>query len=281
MLEVEVPNRPIQDNRVYQDTAFVSLLFDKIKPLSNQDKADSYCSCLEIPWQAWLYGRGGEREPKIIKVHLAQVGISTLLVELLVKLETIPNIILQKVPQDGYALMPKEEIVLSVKGASIQEVLGLAVRRAFYNCYCDPTGKGLVLENLKKSTMVYVDGSMGGERLLAASHIFSENNKIKYKPLPDFQPFYYQFHKQSTQLLQVDTEMVLCKSEFLWTVDFTVKKPPTAPPEPILSRELPQAGAFSGTILRTRPKPGEKWQKKDGKCCSTPCKNKSVLCIRP
>lgn len=273
------------DNRIEAPTVFPSLIFTELTGEKQPETADTRKYSAEIPWQVWLYGSGQEKEPQLIKVHLAQVGLKTLLLEVVLRLETGEQPDLQKIR--------KEELVITLQGASIMEIIGLGAQRFLYDCRRDPTGQNLIIENMKRIWLVYVHEQPGGERLLAASFIIKEKNKIPFSPLPPVQPAHCVLSDQGVEYVLVDADKILYKAAISSLIKLTEQKSEeqeTGEEEPNQSNTIQrstvavsslQPSPSSGQVvtLQPRPKPGEKWLKKEVRPGIRPA-SKTVLSIR-
>lgn len=161
------------------DSIFPSLLLDKVDRIKNTNEvfADDYWN-LNIPWQANLHCSGQGKEPRIAKVHLAQIGLSTILIEVLLEFvadERIPGIEIQS---GDYSLVFQGEKILTIDDDDIQEVLGVVQQRGLYKALADCEEKSFLLMNSLCTSIIYISAICGGERILTASCINKEETKL-------------------------------------------------------------------------------------------------------
>lgn len=259
---------PQQKTGLEELNHFPSLLIDKMEfEQSNpgQEQADESVR-VEIPWQTWAFGKGKETSPKIVKIHLAQIGLHTFLLELLMQIELETEMATKKVPQEGFALTPKEEMVLILPEENAEQVLGVTIQRALCKSRGEADSKILIMESLQKTSVIFISKTQGRERFLTASVIQTARNRIPLASLPLVQPVRYHFYKQAFNYLQLDDNKILCKSQFLWGVDFLLPQPKRARGNN--AKDTVRAASAAAELvpfIMARPKPGEKWFKKSGK----------------
>jgi hypothetical protein len=164
------------------ETAFAELLLEG-EELKGQDSfAEENKVCkFTAPWRGWLKGSGDDEKPLLKKVHVAQIGLYTLMVEAVIKLETrksnIANSLSGVNGVNGdtkvYTVL-SEETMFKLIDDSVLEVIGIPVERAFWRYSYDAKDEKLVLENIKKTSLLYISAVTGGERILIASVLGSE-----------------------------------------------------------------------------------------------------------
>lgn len=248
---------------VNSQTSFPSFLLDPGDLIDTDGHKGSYSQKdLSLNWQAWLLGSGGAKEPKIEKVHLAQIGLKTALVEILLKLEGSAEIEVDEkelsLLQNQWVInLPREEITCNLEDDGIYEALGLAVQRAFYNCYSLGQREKLCLETTVKLSLIYISSNLGGERLLVASQTREEKNwgEVRYHQLEH--PVGHRFYKESFNLAQLDDKRVLCQSDYKWIIDYSKPQKTES-----LDRNKPRESIIGPAVLVARKRPGEKYFKK-------------------
>lgn len=248
---------------------FPSLLTDKtefeqLNP--DQEQADEAVR-VEIPWQTWVFGKGKETSPQIVKIHLAQIGLHTFLLEVLMQIELETEMVTKKMPQEGFALTPKEEMLLMLPEENAEQIMGVTIQRAICKSRGEADSKILIMESLQKTSVIFISKNRGRERFLTASVIQTERNRIPLASLPLVQPVHYHFYKQGFNYLQLDDNKILCKSQSLWGVDFLLPQEKRAHESKAkdMDKAPPLAAAEMAPLIMARPKPGEKWFKKSGK----------------
>lgn len=120
------------------------------------------------PWRCWVKNSTGSIKPVCLKVHLTQVGLYTLVLEVLLKLqaetgeETSNN-------RNKPAQMPEQKYILQINNDSPAQVLGVAVERAFPRFAYQAGREKICLRYLKRLSLIYLRSREGGERLAMAS----------------------------------------------------------------------------------------------------------------
>lgn len=140
---------------------------------SAEEKTWKFCTS----WRAWLKGKGENEEPVLQKVHVAQVGLYTLLVEAIIKLELSKQYV-DNEDKEICTVLP-EEIMFELCADSVCEVIGMPVARAFRECSYNEKEEKLLLREIKKTSLLYLSSLTGGERFLTASAFADELITIK------------------------------------------------------------------------------------------------------
>lgn len=158
------------------ETSFSELLLEgeelKEEVSSAENKTWKFCTS----WRAWLKGRGENEEPVLQKVHVAQVGLYTLMAEAIIKLA----ISKQQVDDDREicTILP-EEAMFELSDDSVCDVIGMPIARAFGECSYNAKEEKLLLRDIKKTSLLYTSSLTGGERFLTASAFEDELITIK------------------------------------------------------------------------------------------------------
>lgn len=245
-----------------EENQFSSLLLEalstKQKEETGEEKENLY---LQYHWQAWLKGVGNTEEvPKIVKVHAAQIGLKTVLVEVLVNLRKANNNneidkLLQKEVSDNFSLV-REEIIFHIDD-DIQEVVGICSQRGFYRCLVEQLAREIIISDLNYFTIFYVSPHKGAERLLLASGTLAERIRMASKTLPQVTPVHYEIRNKWVNPLLMDKNRIMTKNEYLMLINHEVinieQKSDQAQVIPLLPK------------LVVRNKPGEKYMKKNQK----------------
>lgn len=199
-----------KDNPIY--SLFPSLLFHKVDQIKNTNEvfADDHWN-LSIPWQANLHCSGQGKEPRIAKVHLAQIGLSTILIEVLLEFaadERIPGIEIQS---GDYSLVFQGEKVLTIDDDDIQEVLGVVQQRGLYRGLADSEEKSFLLINSLCTSIIYISAICGGERILTASCVNKEETKLTGISSLLFPPVGYYQTGQEIKYNLADKRKLVCR----------------------------------------------------------------------
>lgn len=254
---------------------FASIIVDKddFAKQEGEKLSETKIWNVEMPWQAWLNGMGQDREPTVEKVHAAQVGLSSLLVEVLIKLEKIKESPLKTVDDDDVIFKNTEELYFNIQEEKIVEIAGLHTQGAFFTTYFN-NNKQLTLENLKKFNLVFISEPTGGERFWVASHIMEEKSINNGTRILQLQPADYQCYKKKYKLILYDDHTIIWKAEYIIRAIFAENVKSTWTPQ----IELPKTVEVKEPIPRR--KPGEKWLKKDRNNYSKEKANKSWISIK-
>lgn len=243
-------------------TSFPSLLLNEIKAGTKRPEGEQEVWKLNMPWQAWLAGKEPARDPVIQKVHLAQVGLSSLLLEVLIKLEAREPLVLVDNKNCKYLLAKKKEMVYQLGEEEIKEVIGIAQNRAFFTGTADLFGRNLHVSNSLKTTLVFISAFAGGERILTASHISNEEHCFTGMQNLDLAPAGYRQYTHSAKTSPIDETRVLCSYETLWGL---VQQYDAG-----WEKSRPTASAVKSSVLAeavaspARKRPGERWRKERG-----------------
>lgn len=230
---------------------------------------------LDLPWQVRIRSARKISEPEAVLIHLFQEGISTILVEAVLKLNhetTKPRIV-----EKNKHYLTAEEGVAVIQDDRIQEAIALVVKRSFKNIDCGVAGRVLRVRAVARYTLVYLSQNVGGPRIQAAYCLKEEENIYKPHSLPPYLPANQRYYNSSSLLTKIDSQKAAYKFETFLEITNDLLSPeekpqlfqePSLPPKPIT------------VSCKTRKRPGEKWFKKEGCKNSGPAKNKTVLCIR-
>lgn len=253
---------------------FASIIVDKeeLTKKEEEDFSSAEVWNVEIPWQAWLHGMGQDREPLVEKVHVAQVGLSSLLVEALIKLEKKQDPL--KSSDDNEIIFKNtEELYFTIQEEKIAEIGGLHTVGSFFTTYFN-SNKQLTLENLKKINLVFISDITGGERFWVASHIIEEKNILNLGENLQVQPADFQCYKKKLKLILYDDHTVIWKAEYMIRAMFAENMRSMN----IVQEEAPKTVETKEPVPRKRP--GEKWLKKGRNNNSKTTTNKTLISIK-
>ena len=233
---------------------------------------------IDAPWQAWLYGEGKTVEPELIKVHATQTGLSSVLLEAVIKLEVHKEEVLTNPTRTNTSFIMKDETILNIKDNEIDEVIGIAERTAFYANYHRPGAENIILESFKKTSVIYISPQTAQERIMVASVISREQKEITSHHLPSVCPVGFQLSKRSRKIVRDFTKKVVYQNEVLYTLDYETKK------EDITEEVIPKLESMSAVsavipMPLVRQKPGEKYFKKSGLSKTAKDKSKGIYVI--
>lgn len=149
---------------------------------------------VQAPWRCWVQECAGRIKPVCLKIHGAQVGLYTLLLEVVIKLgedkeessdrppkpqaepgAELPSAFrLTKEPGKLWTSVRENKLLLRMEDDAPAEVLGVAVERAFPCFSYDTQEQKLVWEYLRRLSVIYVSAREGGARFGIASHLEKE-----------------------------------------------------------------------------------------------------------
>jgi hypothetical protein len=242
---------------------------------------------VQSPWRCWFRGNGtggGIPVPECVKVHVAQVGLYTLLLEAVIKLESEAGEGLEKQAGDGRekqgADRPQEmrqefahRYLLRLEDLPPAEVLGVVAERAFPCLSYQLKEKMLGASFLKKFSLLYIKAREGGERFKIASHFTTE------KLL--FAGFREPVYPLLVQSKRVQSAVVPLGAQRWYYSETEVFRLTVALPEKQAAEESKAVKAVAGATVNTLPKrgkPGERWLKKgDGRNSK---KTKTLITIK-
>ncbi len=255
-------------------TAFPSILLDGdfYKAVSNPGTPEKGAWHLEIPWQAWLYGTGKYQDPQIEKVHVAQVGLNTLLVEILIKIIANNQLDLLNFRLLQYGLLPREELIFKLDGQKIEKILGVTLQRALHQTIYDSESSQLQLRTFKEVSILFISGEKGGERILTASHLVEENQVIPFWPQDWQRPLSYGIFNKWLGIVKVAADKLLFQGDYLWFVRAVEE----TRIEKVAVLEERRKSALAAVAVPPRKKPGEKWLKKDKKEQPAACSRMAI-----
>lgn len=226
---------------------------------------------VQSPWRCWFRENGtgsGMPVPECVKVHVAQVGLYTLLLEAVIKLAAEAGEDLEK--QAGYgeekqgADRPQEmrqefahKYLLRLEDLPPAEVLGVVAKKAFPCLSYQQKEKMLGASFLKKISLLYLTAREGRERFTIASHFTTEKFLFAGFREPVY-PLLFQSKRVQSAVVPLGTER--------WYYSETeVFRLATALPEKQAAGEAKAVKAITGatvSVLPKRGKPGERWLKK-------------------
>lgn len=251
------------------ESGFSSLITEGngIVPQETEETANRQVLEVELPWRTWLEGEEGEFKPIVSKIHVSQVGLSTVLVEVLLKLEKDRE---DKDKEQEKACtgcvslpLPPEELMLVVKEGDIQEIIGVMENRALSTCYTDEWAKELFLQNTRKTRLLFISSRKGGERFLTASCNVDSEDKLSWKQPVTLLPLSYHYENKAGNFVRLSSSKALCRNHFICTVTTEHEQKKKKPSEESEAGKLTmQTEKEFAPVLPVRKKPGERFLKK-------------------
>lgn len=240
-----------------EKSSFPSLLLDG-QDLGRGDLLSAKNEDWEVraPWHCWVRGTTGSIKPVCLKVHIAQVGLYTLLLEAIIKLGSENEENKDKM-DPGFVKMEEQGSIWKVEGDSPGEILGMSVQRAFPRFSYNASDEQLLFENLKRLSLVYLSSLEGGERFFVAAYTGEEKIVLEN----DAQPlcpveFTIKRAEQPELALVGENQLVYREKEcYCLQKELSGKKerPVNEGVKPINKEKL---------VPPKRNKPGDKWLKK-------------------
>lgn len=228
---------------------------------------------VQSPWRCWFRGNcagGGIPVPECVKVHVAQVGLYTLLLEAVIKLESEAGEDMEKQDGDGNGLevqgadrhkeMKQEfthKYLLRLQDPPPAEVLGVVVEKAFPHISYQMKEKMLCESFWKKFSLLYIKAREGGERITIASNLTEE--KLLFAGFKE--PVYPILLRSK----RVKSETMPVGSERWYYWEKEVYSLATELPEKQVEEEIKAVNAVAGATVYAFPKRGkpcERWLKK-------------------
>jgi hypothetical protein len=260
-----------RENRI-KETSFSTLLLNHVEFNQGQDSvvAESKIWKVVLPWRCWLRGKGINEQPVLKKVHVAQVGLYTLLLEALIKFERKEE--LDFTGEQRVTSVVPEETMFRITEGSVQEVVGLVIERALGRCFYDARSQSLFLSYLKKPFLIYVSSQKGGERFLIASNV--EKDLIRIKGYADsLYPVGVEIRTREVKLGLAGEKKVFYQSKNFYSVQREL-----AQEKGVVHIEKSEPVMKEVAQPIKRSKPGEKWLKK--KDSLSKCNLKTVMTIK-
>jgi len=263
---------------------FLSRLCEEIP--RNVDGKDYTPWQLEIPWQGWLWGGNAGATPKIVFAHLGQVGLETLLCEVLISLAAPGNE--KSIPETlaSNCFLATDEVVFNLGKPGISKLLGSAVQRAFYQLRPERKAQ-LTLEYLTKVYLVFVSSQAGGERILVASASIPASLQLSLHQYPSLPLYVKKMESQKLMLALAGERKVVMKEQKLIHLGDGRPDPAEQGSEALAASAAAPAPAASivaedlqPVIIRPRPRPGERWQKKKTEGSKSAYCQKKVVAIK-
>lgn len=214
---------------------------------------------IQSPWRCGVKNTTGNIKPVCLKVHLAQVGLYTLLLEVLIKLKTEPI----EGQVNKQIQFPEQEYILQVKDDSPAEVWGVAVDRAFPRFAYHAKGKNFSLQYLKRLSLIYLSSREGGERFMIASGL--EEKTLLFEEREYSEPLY----PVSFALSREKSEVVLVGDKIGYYRERENGLLGLELPKSNVTQHTSQSSATNSNAVNAdekaivqRVKPGGKWLKK-------------------
>lgn len=249
--------------------------------IKEPNKTDPVCveeRVIELPWQAFIYSEEEILEPRIMLIHLFMEGISTILVEVLLKLENKKAELQKQLNPKKNLHFPHDEGIAVITGDKMQEAIALISKRSFKSIDCGPTGSILHVKAINKYTLIYLSSNKGGPRIQMASCFKDEERKFKPADLPPYQPAEQRYCLLSSALTKVDQQRAAYKKELILDIiddlpAYTEKAPVIEAAKTVINDPLQR-------IANSRKRPGEKWLRQGINQSKGLNKNRSVICIK-
>jgi len=264
-------------------TAFASLLIEgnELKEYAaTGEAATEMIKSYEVllPWRCWLKGKGKNETPVLKKVHLTQVGVYTLLLEALIKLEKKQEF--TSTIEDNLTTIVEEEITYELTNDSIFEIMGVPVERGFWRYRYDPRRESLLLRARNKTNLIYVSAESGGERFSIASGTGEEEAIMIKGVTKPIYPVGLEIRCEQMQQGLVGTNKIVYQGKYLYCLQ---KEPQQKKEKAIVTpvtteSEVAEAQAVLSPEPLKRNRPGERWMKK--KECSDKWGNRTIITIK-
>lgn len=255
-------------------TSFSSLIIkepSKTKNILGEERA------LDLPWQARICYTEEAPEPRVALIHLFQEGISTISVEVLLKLESKKGKSRDIKEKNKQLHFPSDEGVAVISGDKIQELIALVTKRSFKSIDCGTFGQILHVKAVIRYALLYLSVNKGGPRIQIATCFKEEENILKLYSLLPYQPAQQRYYLLSSVLTKIDVQRAAYKNEFMLEV---VKDMVPDEKGSCVSEEIPVKKENVIMSVNTRKMPFEKWLKKGTNKAQPLNKNKTVLCIK-
>ncbi|PKM89095.1 MAG: hypothetical protein CVU87_06040 [Firmicutes bacterium HGW-Firmicutes-12] len=269
-----------------ETSIFPSLLIDKItckKREVNEPIAGECYWRLELPWQVKLLGSGKIKEPRIEKIHLGQIGLSTLLFEVLLKFDIEDTIPSNESRGLNHLFPLRGEKILNIEDDTILEVMEVIQQRGFYSGLVDSEAKSLTIKNEMKTSIIYVSSQAGGERFMVASCFDHEENKIIGLSSFSIPPIGYYLSKHDLKVNKIDMKKIICRYEQWCGMLYEYLEDDidsNNSHEKLDANYSASSRQLEAPITIIRKKPGERWMKKSGSAKSEIMTEKLVITIK-
>lgn len=229
---------------------------------------------IELPWQGWLQGGELEGKPEIVVAHLGQIGLNTLLCEVLLCLTTRDDNEQENIWLNKNSYLVSEEAAFIIPGQFLTEVVGSVVQRAFFQL--KPERKtALEMEHWAKVYLIFLGSNTSGEKILTAWGLIANKIKIPYNQENIVPVFISNIKQDKISLVRVSEQKVIVKAQTLFSIE---EKPQvditTEDIAPLAENKEDRlnVAVSSSTVLAYRPRPGQKWlnkKEKKGKAISS------------
>lgn len=279
---------PLIKNEVAEETvatsAFLSKMYEELVVTTTADIAEMRKWQIELPWQAWIEGGELIEEPQIVFAHLGQVGMGTLLCEVLINLGAQDEERVGNQLSEGDCFLAGEEVVFNFSQDRIDKIAGSTLRRAFQKIK-PGRNNTLNLEYLTKVSLVYISAEPGGERILAAWALVPGSLTLPMRSLPSLVPFIGRMKNEKITIVLTNEKRVLFKDQFVVTLGEGDQVKAIEPQklialEPKEKIEASVADSSQQNVAFVRPRPGDKWLKKSTVSTSSSSSQKKVLAIK-
>lgn len=217
---------------------------------------------IELSWQAWLLGGKVQDEPKIVAAHLSQIGLSTLLCEVLICLSAEDHSREAELSLENQKFIMNEEVALIIPERYLTDVVGSATQRAFYQAKPGPKAS-LELSYWTKIKLFFIGDKSGGERILTAWAVFANNLRVDYPAPLELQPFISDVRQEKITLVRAGEQKVILQAQVTLNLIEGVSRQEELP-ESSLEEKVSveeQVDSLPNNIF-ARPRPGVKWQNK-------------------
>lgn len=246
-----------------EKSSFVSLLLDRqdlgqAAPSSPENKGWK----VQSPWHCWVRGAAGSVKPVCLKVHVAQVGLYTLLLEVIIKLEPENEENKDKGKKDkSFVEMERKNSVWKVEGDFPSEVLGMSVERAFPRFSYNARDEKLLFENLKRLSLVYISTLEGGERFFVATHTGEEKIVLANDAKPLYPVEFTIKRAEQPELALVGEKQIVYHERDCYCLQMELQKKLLKEKAEMVN-EVIKPISKEIFVSPKRNKPGERWLKK-------------------
>jgi hypothetical protein len=211
-------------------------------------------------------------------VHLGQIGLGSLLCEVLIHLNGAEESGKEQDLHGGTAFVVEEELALTLPQELIGEVLGNSILHGFLTLR--PAYKpGLFVEYWTKGSLIFVGADGGGERILSASGVVAESMELPLLAVPAFLPGALKLKKIISRHVLINSGKALLRNRFI--TSFSEEEPsPAIAPLKSTGEEKKVEPVMKTVAPPVRPRPGQKWMKKNEESQTLLKSPRKVLAIK-
>lgn len=248
-----------------------------------------------LPWRAWLNGEGERQKPRLVKVHVAQTGFGSLLLEAVIRLETRVGDGTQIKPEAGtceaafgekgeqHRFLLEDERVLGLKERDaeriieVEEIVGLTETPVYTTLNQKQSGAFCLLDSYIKLGVIFITPRKAEERILVAGALLREEKSLAGRLLPPAPPVLIGLTRQARNIVMAPGNKLLWRSETICSLDYEMhtekdKTEKDKTEKNLHKKDINKTEAAPATSVTplpllslsplSRPKPGEKYLRK-------------------